>query len=142
MEVQSCIVLEEHGVQDCIKDEPPLESATNKQKEDWNRKNAKCKSLLVQHISDSYLEYIKDKNTAKEIYDTLVNCFERKGISNQLFIRKQILTLKYCEDHKLEDHFLKFDDLIRKLKSSGAEPSENEIICCLLLSMPNHIQIL
>lgn len=37
-----------------------------------------CKSLLIQCIADSHLEYVKDKKTAKDVFDVLVRTFERK----------------------------------------------------------------
>lgn len=100
------------------------------------RNEKKCKSLIIQSIADSHLEYIKDKTTPKEIINTLKFVFERKSISNQLFLRKKLLTLKLNETDSLENHFLYFDQLVRELKSTGAKLEENDVICHLLLTLP------
>lgn len=57
----------------------------------------KCKSLIVQAVADSQLELIKDCKSPKVIWTTLRNIFEKRGVAGQLYIRKQLLTLKYTE---------------------------------------------
>lgn len=96
----------------------------------------KCKSLLIKHIADDQLEHIKDKTTAKEIYDTLEFVFERKSIAGQLMLRKKLVTLKYDGKTNIKSHLLEFDKIVRDLKSIGAKPEELDIICQLLFTMP------
>ena len=38
-----------------------------------------CISIIVQSIHDSQLEYVKDKKTAKSMFDNLASDFERKS---------------------------------------------------------------
>jgi len=80
----------------------------------------KCKSIIVQCIHDSQLEYIKDKREAKDIFDTLKSIFERKSVAGQLLLRKRLLTMKYEDGEEVSQHFLRFDKNIRDLKSIGA----------------------
>lgn len=96
----------------------------------------KCKSILIKHIGDNYLEYVKDKETAKGIYDTLGEVFERKTISGQLYLRKKLLTLKYNDNENMNDHILEFDKTVRELKSIGAKMEDLDIVCNLLLTLP------
>lgn len=46
------------------------------------------------------------------------------------------MTLKLKEDDSLENHFREFDDVIRELKSVGVKLEEADIVCHLLLSLP------
>jgi hypothetical protein len=101
------------------------------------RNAKKCKSLIVQKVSESHLEYIKDKATAFEAWETLQTIFERKSITNQIQLMKRLLCMKFNPSQdKLEAHLLRFDKAIRKLKTSGKIMEENKIICHLLLTMP------
>lgn len=59
---------------------------------------------------------------------------------SQLLIRKSLITLKYNKGTSLEEHYVKFDGVIRDLKTSGAKPDNSEIICYLLLQMPESYQ--
>lgn len=81
---------------------------------------------------------MKDKDNPKEAWKSLRNAFERKGVSNRMFLRRQLLTLKMKEDDNLEAHLLKFDKILRNLKSVGAKMEEEDIICQLLLSLPEN----
>lgn len=120
-----------------IKTEGTRTDAQNSEFEKLKRLDRKCKSQIVQKIADSHLEYAKDKLTAAELWQSLCNTFERKGMASQLFIRKSLLTMKFnVNNDTLANHFLKFDRLIRELRSTGATLEETDVVCHLLLSMP------
>lgn len=67
-----------------------LARLNNNARVEARKKEKRCKSFLVQTIHDDLLENIKDKPTVKEIFDTLESMFERKSVSSQLLLRKQI----------------------------------------------------
>jgi len=41
----------------------------------------------------------------------------------------------------LSSHFLKFESLVRELKSTGANMEETDIVCHLLLTMPSEYDV-
>lgn len=100
------------------------------------KKEKVCRSLLIKHIADSQLEYIKDKSMAMNIYDALKSVFERNSVAGQLIPRKQLNTMKYEENKDMSKHLLKFDNTIRELKGIGAKLEEIDVVCQLLLTMP------
>ena len=100
------------------------------------KNDKKCKSLITQRISDSHLEYVKEKERAFHMWKALSDSFERTGISSQLGLRKSLLTMRYIPSESMASHFLKFDRLVRELKSTGAKLEEPDIVCHLLLTMP------
>lgn len=101
------------------------------------KKDRKCRSQIIQRIADSHLEYAKDQETAFDIWQSLCNTFERKGIAGQFLTRKALLTMKFnAANDTLSSHLLKFDKLIRELRSTGAKLEESDIVCHLLLTMP------
>lgn len=108
----------------------------DKDKEAVKLQEKKCMSILMQTISDGQLEYIKEKKTAKEMFDALSAVFERKSIAGQLLVRKQLLMMKYHESDDMIQHFLEFDKKIRELKSAGATMDDLDIIVHLLLTLP------
>ncbi|KAF2888971.1 hypothetical protein ILUMI_17202 [Ignelater luminosus] len=109
--------------------------------QDFLKKDRKCKSIITQTVADSHLEYIKDKHTAKEMWTALQNTFARKGIRNQLLLRKQLLQLKLEERGTLNLHFLTFDSIVRRFKASGDTLEKNDIICRLLLTLPKSYEM-
>lgn len=108
----------------------------NKLKEDLKKKERKCFSLIVQRIGNDYLEYVKGKNNPKDAWTSLCSAFERKGVSNRMFLRRKLLTLTMKENENLESHLLTFEQILRDLKAVGAKMEEEDIVCQLLLSLP------
>lgn len=101
------------------------------------RQDNKCQSVLIQAIADSHLEYIKDKQSPKQIWDGLHDVFERKSITNRFLLKLQLLSMRYQENDRLQDHFLRFDKLVREIKGAGAQMDEEDVICHLMLTMPS-----
>lgn len=99
--------------------------------EERKTKEKKCKSITVQAIADSQLELVKECQTPKQICETLKNVFERKGVAGQLYVRKQLLTLRYVQGagKTMAEHLVNFDKLIRELKGSGANVEESDAVC-------------
>lgn len=133
------ILLDEKGLKQFI--EEKLDDILDKevqesQHEAIKKKEKQCVSIIVQSIHDSQLEYVRDKTHAKDMLDNLIAVFERKTIAGQLLLRKRLLTMKMHEGENINDHFLKFDKLIRDVKSVGATMEDMDVICHLLLTLP------
>lgn len=127
-------LLDEKGVKDALTcTENNFEDT--KEKEDFKKRDVRAKSLIIQCISDKHLDLIKDLKTAAEMVTLLTNLFERKSIFTKLHLKKKLLLLKCGVNDKLEDHFLKFDKIIRELEQTGSKLDENDKICHLLLTL-------
>ncbi|KAF2886841.1 hypothetical protein ILUMI_19330 [Ignelater luminosus] len=105
-------------------DDAAAKAVKTKQIQDFLKKDRKCKSIITQSVADRHLEYIKDKHTAKEMWAALQNTFERKGIRNQLLLRKQLLQLKLEERGILNSHFLTFDSICHNCGQERHKRSE------------------
>lgn len=144
------ILLKEHDVEDFIAksleehDEIIVQNGDDraererkaKLKEALKKQERKCFSLIVQRIGNDYLEYVKDKANPKDAWVSLCGAFERKGVSNRMFLRRKLLSLKMEEGDDLAHHLLEFDKVLRSLKAVGANMEEEDIICQLLMSLP------
>lgn len=118
------------------------QEAYNLRMANLKKKDTKCKSHIIQRIADSYLEYAKDKLTAFDIWTELQHVFERRGVASQLLLRKQLLLMKFKSSaESLSSHFLRFESLVRELKSTGANMEETDIVCHLLLTMPSEYDV-
>lgn len=133
------ILLDEKGLRKYI--EQNLSDILKAEKQELLHENIKkeekqCISIIVQSVHDTQLEFIKDKLTAKAMFEGLSDIFERKSLASQLMYRRQILTMKMQSNESMNDHFLNFDKVVRDLKSTGANVEEQEIICLLFLTLP------
>lgn len=139
LEVLHCIETEaeEEAFWDILDTEAEAVKAEKKRKRAARvREDNKCRSVLIQTIADSHLEYVKDKDSPKKIWDALHNIFERKSITSRFLLKKQLLMMRYDEKEPLQDHFLRFDRLVREVKGAGARMEEEDVICHLMITMP------
>lgn len=67
------------------------------------------KEVLIKHIADDQLGYIKDQEMAKDIYDSLEAIFERRSVANQLLLRKELALMKYDGIADMNHYLLQFD---------------------------------
>lgn len=138
------ILLDEKGLRKYIEKslETILTEVDPAKRVEANTEEKKCISILVQSIHDSQLEYVREKTTAKDMYDALVSVFERKSIATQLLLRKELLTMKYNPKDDITNHFLLFDRKIRELKSTGAKMEPLDVVVHLLLTLPKEYDTL
>lgn len=47
--------------------------------EAWLKRNNRARNLIIQNVSDSHLEYIKDIDEASDMMEKLENIFAKKG---------------------------------------------------------------
>lgn len=117
--------------------DPPLAGATTEERNKFFRLDTKAQSVIVQGVSDKHLDIIKDCKTAKEQLSSLKDVFVRTSAFTKLSLWRKLLGLKSGVNEKLEDHFLKFDTIIRELKDLGSNIDEGDRVCHLLLSLPS-----
>lgn len=111
--------------------------STDKEYRKHAKEERKCKSLLIKHVGDDQLEHIKEKQSAKEIYDTLQGIYERKSISGQILLRRKLINMKYTENENINHYLLEFEKVVSELKAIGAKPEEMDLICQLLVTLPS-----
>ncbi|KAK9752602.1 Zinc knuckle [Popillia japonica] len=190
-------LLDEKGVKYVIEKElktEEIERLPDKDKKELLAKDAKAKAVIVQCVTDKHIDYIKDAKSAYGMIICLKEVFERKTTLSKLYRRKQLLLLKCSndierkttlsklyrrkqllllkcsndielQDHfekfdklirelekkvllllkcsndiELQDHFEKFDKLIRELESAGSKMDETDKVCHLLLTMTEKYQ--
>lgn len=88
----------------------------------------------MSRIHDSQLEYIQDKPAPKDIWDALRRVFERRSIASRMHLKRQMLTMRF-EGGTLQQHFLRFDKLVREYRATDAVLEEIDVICHLLLTL-------
>ncbi|GJQ72524.1 form3 [Trypoxylus dichotomus] len=70
-------VLDQQDVKECVVTYPGNKS------EAFLRKDKKCKNIIIGCLSDAYLEFVKDKDTAYTMWNALEQQFERQSIASQ-----------------------------------------------------------
>jgi hypothetical protein len=100
------------------------------------RNDKKCKSRIVQRIHDAQLQYVKGEETAYDIWKSLKDVFETKGMTSRVMLKTKLLSLKHQpSEETLSEHFLKFDKIVRELEGTGCIMDDTDKVCHLHLSM-------
>lgn len=142
------VLLEEHELWDCVQtelgdlvelaerdnDTAAQRTEKNALREKRKKRERKCKSMLISRIHDSQLEYVQDKATPKQVWDALKRVFERKSIASRMHLKRQMLSMRF-DGGRLQDHFLRFDKLLREYRGTGAAMEDLDAVCHLLLTL-------
>lgn len=71
---------------------------------------------------------------------SLEEVFERKSVFNKLQLKRKLLNLKCTKESKLQDHYLKFENILDEIESIGETMAETDKVCHLLLTLPNEYE--
>ncbi|KAH9649806.1 hypothetical protein KPL70_026120 [Citrus sinensis] len=103
----------------------------------WNEVDGNVISDLHLALADGVLSSVAEKNTAKEIWDTLTKLYEAKSLHNKIFLKRKLYTLRMAESTMVTDHINTLKTLFSQLTTLGHNIEENEHAELLLQSLPD-----
>lgn len=101
----------------------------------WISCDKKAKYIIASVVPDCYYAIIDGKQTAKQMMEALTNHFTVKSVTQQTHVKREIMRLQHVKGQSLANHFLQFDELIRKLEAAGAKVEEEDKLSYLFLSL-------
>ena len=133
--VQHVLALKD--LEEFITDDPPAENQAA-----WTKKDKKAQAIIGLTLSDELLENVREVETAKLMWLTIKNIFERHTLLNKLAARRKFYTAEKGEVESV----LKFANRIRQmaatLKSMGCTISNSEMVMALLNGLPDEYNAL
>ncbi|KAH9647728.1 hypothetical protein KPL70_025300 [Citrus sinensis] len=103
----------------------------------WNEVDGNAISDLHLALADGVLSSVAEKNTAKEIWDTLTKLYEAKSLHNKIFLKRKLYTLRMTKSTLVTDHINTLKTLFSQLTTLGHNIEENERAELLLQSLPD-----
>uniref|UniRef100_A0A8D8ZCS3 Copia protein n=1 Tax=Cacopsylla melanoneura TaxID=428564 RepID=A0A8D8ZCS3_9HEMI len=83
-------LLSEYDCLECVQNK--MSTKPNKQlDEKMIKRDAKARNCIVQNLADSHLNTVRGCTTAYEMWKTLSETYERKGLCGKIMLKKKLL---------------------------------------------------
>lgn len=104
---------------------------------EFERRDSKAMELIFCHLSPYALNFVREAENAKQVWQILKSNYEDKSPANQLHLFDKLLRLKMTVKEDIMAHFAKFDAIINELRASGVTAINDEqfLVSVLLRSM-------
>ena len=126
------LLLEENDLLQFVKAKVPKPES----KPRWRNDDAKARRILVDSVRDHLVPRISEKTTARRMFKTLNKLFEQSSINVTLTLRNQLSNMKITKSEDIASYFMRITELWDKLKSSGDNLEENDLVMTTLNCLP------
>ncbi|KAH9112113.1 hypothetical protein AeMF1_013503 [Aphanomyces euteiches] len=113
------------------------DSATQQQLAEFSDKANLAKSYLQTSLSDEVFDMVREDKTPAEMWQTLIDNYEKKEWSNTIYVLLRLCELKYDPKNVMLKHITKTRAIIRDLNDMGKKISESETVEWILVTLPN-----
>ena len=113
---------------DYIYDDPPTaaDDPDGSKSSKWARGDRKAKAVIGLTLSDDYLTHVRDIKSAKDMFKSLTDLFERTTLLNIIVARRKFYTANMAEDEKVMPFINRVKTLASTLKSMGTDVTDSE----------------
>lgn len=105
--------------------------------EKWMKSDKIARAIIGLSLSDDMLEHVRDSSSAKEMYDSIVNVFQRHTLLNKLRARRDFYTATMRSNEKMLSYINRVVYLSSILKSMGVEVDGKEVAMTVLNGLPS-----
>ena len=108
----------------------------------WTKKDRKAQAIIGLSQSKDLLEKVRDVTSAKDMWTSIKNVFERHTLLNKLAARKKFYTASMSPGELVLQFSNRIRQLSATLKSMNVEISERETAMALLNGLPEEYSAL
>jgi hypothetical protein len=90
-------------------------------------------------LSDALLENVREASSAKEMWTSIMNVFERHTLLNKFSDRRNFYTATMQDGEKILQCAYRIRQLAATLKNMGVEINDNEMAMALLNGLPDRL---
>jgi hypothetical protein len=104
--------------------------------EDWEDLDARALSTIRLCLADEVLFNIVEEETTTGLWTKLESLYMTKNLSNKIFLKRQLYSLRMKEGTKIVDHLNVFNTLICQLTNMEVKFEDEDKAVTLLCSLP------
>ncbi|KAL5774200.1 hypothetical protein ACOSP7_011757 [Xanthoceras sorbifolium] len=132
-QVRMRAVLVQSGVQKVLKgDKPP-----DMKDADWEDIDEKARSAIQLSLSDEVLREVISEKTTKALWEKLESLYLKKTLTNKLYKKQCLYSLRMSEGTSLGSHIDEFESLIMDLQNLDVNIEDEDQALLLLCSLPS-----
>lgn len=110
---------------------------SNTSQDDWDAMDRKSKGLIKLCLANSILLNFHEEKTLKLLWNKLGDMYQGKSLVNNLFLRKNLYSLKMEEGVSIVDHLNTFNMIFYQLGFVGVKIEDEDRCMLLLCSFPD-----
>ncbi|KAK8921738.1 hypothetical protein KSP39_PZI020142 [Platanthera zijinensis] len=107
-----------------------------KKDEEWEELDLKVISTIQMSLTDEIMYNVVDADTTVDLWKKLEELYMSKSLTNKLYVKRQLYSLRMSESNKLLEHMNAFNKLISQLRSMDVKVEEEDQALLLLSSLP------
>ncbi|KAL5795047.1 hypothetical protein ACOSP7_003641 [Xanthoceras sorbifolium] len=130
-QVRMRAVLVQSGVQKALKGIKPADMKDV----DWEDIDEKARSAIQLFLSDEVLREVISEKTTKALWEKLESLYLKKTLTNKLYKKQCLYSLRMSEGTSLGSHIDEFEYLIMDLQNLDVEDEDQALL--LLCSLPS-----
>ena len=128
-------VLSIRDLDDYLEDDPP--KSTDPEYRTWRSGDKKARALIGLSLSDAHLEQVAHATTAREMWKSICDIYEKHTLLNKLAARRRFYTATMNEGEKVLAFAARIRQLAATLKSMGVKIDDEEMAMGLLNGLPD-----
>ncbi|KAL5824752.1 hypothetical protein ACOSQ3_020815 [Xanthoceras sorbifolium] len=132
-QVRMRAVLVQSGVQKALKGVKPA----NMKYADWEDIDEKACSAIYLSLSDEVLREVISEKTTKALWEKLEFLYLKKTLTNKLYKKQCLYSLRISEGTSLSSHIDEFESLIMDLQNLDVNIEDEDQALLLLCSLPS-----
>ncbi|GKB49317.1 gag-pol polyprotein [Tanacetum coccineum] len=103
----------------------------------WDEMDENAIANLHLALADGVLSSIKEKKSAKEIWDHLARLYEARSLHNKFFLKRKLYALRMTESTSVTEHINNLNTLFSQLTSLSCKIDSQERAEIILQSLPD-----
>lgn len=96
----------------------------------------RAQRILIESINDSLIPYVSKLETAKAIYDKLVELFSVSTAGEVISLRQELYKLKISKEDGIASYFMRISKIRDQLQQLGEVMSNREMTTVVLNALP------
>ncbi|KAK8966007.1 hypothetical protein KSP40_PGU019629 [Platanthera guangdongensis] len=112
------------------------EKAKVKDDDEWDELDLKAISTIQLCLADEVMYNVIEAETTMDLWRKLEELYMSRSLTNKLYVKKQLYSLRMSEGTQLLNHMNVFNKLVSQLRSMDVKVEEEDRALLLLSSLP------